>query len=176
MKKIQLSVLQFMIMLITTLCMNAQVSLNVASNKVTLIDMVHEYSIGEMTFVSTNRNSSLILTQGFLQPFLNPSHIQINDEVNNLINLTKQINIYPNPTQHLLNIETVESSVGDFQYQLFDAAGRIVLSQKVQTTLGINKFTMDLRGFVTGNYFMMISTVNDKGEPMNNSYKIQKLN
>ena len=165
-----------MIMLITTLCMNAQVSLNVASNKVTLIDMVHEYSIGEMTFVSTNRNSSLILTQGFLQPFLNPSHIQINDEVNNLINLTKQINIYPNPTQHLLNIETVESSVGDFQYQLFDAAGRIVLSQKVQTTLGINKFTMDLRGFVTGNYFMMISTVNDKGEPMNNSYKIQKLN
>jgi hypothetical protein len=75
-----------------------------------------------------------------------------------------------------LNIETVESSVGDFQYQLFDAAGRIVLSQKGQTTLGINKFTMDLQGFVTGNYFLIISTINDKGEPMNYAYKIQKVN
>lgn len=168
--------LLFTIILTSNLGSKAQTCMNVTSNKALLSGVLHDYSIGEMAIISTNSNSNLIVTQGLLQPFLNPSHIQINEEVNNLNSLTKQINVYPNPTQHLLNIETVESTVGDFHYQLFDATGRIVISQKGQTTLGMNKFTMDLQGFVTGNYFLMISTMNEKGESMNYSYKIQKVN
>ena len=46
----------------------AQSTINVTSHTATIGGIVHDYSIGEMTMVTTERTSNLIVTQGVLQP------------------------------------------------------------------------------------------------------------
>jgi hypothetical protein len=45
-----------------------QHTLNVSSHSAAIKGLTFDYSIGEMTLVSTERNANLIVTQGLLQP------------------------------------------------------------------------------------------------------------
>jgi hypothetical protein len=167
-----------LLFLFTLLCLNvfAQQTLNVAGNSAKINGMSFEYSIGEMTIVSTEHNANLIVTQGMLQPSNVPDKTQTSPSVNNLNDLADQIKVYPNPTQNILFVETFETQIGDYSYQLFDGVGKIVLSQSGQTIKGLNKFSFDLQSFAGGNYYLMLRKLGPSGEPENYSYKIQKLN
>ena len=154
----------------------SQQTLNVAGNSVKINGMSFEYSIGEMTIVSTERNANLIVTQGMLQPSSTTDKLQTTPGANNLNDLADQIKVYPNPTQNMLFVETYESQIGDYSYQLFDGVGKIVLSQSGQTVIGMNKFSLDLQSFAGGNYYLMLRKLGQSGEAENYSYKIQKLN
>lgn len=46
----------------------AQSTLNVAGNSAKINGMTFDYSIGEMTLVSTERNANIIVTQGYCNP------------------------------------------------------------------------------------------------------------
>jgi hypothetical protein len=75
------------------------------------------YTIGE-TVTSTIQNNNNILTQGFHQPDKNTSGVEIAE--NNW-----GIQVFPNPTSDLLNIQ-LNNNNNRFEYQMFDDRGRLV--------------------------------------------------
>jgi hypothetical protein len=164
-------VLQFLVKSV-----EAQSSLNVSSNILTIRDNVYEYSIGEMTLVSTERNANLIVTQGLLQPY-NSGNVA-NDAAGNstLSDLSDNIKVYPNPTQNSLFVETYETQVADYSYQLMDGLGKVVLNKEGQTRVGLNKFVLDLQNLAAGTYYLMIRKPYPTGPLENYSFKIQKVN
>ncbi|MBK7588221.1 MAG: hypothetical protein IPI22_07730 [Bacteroidetes bacterium] len=73
-------------------------------------------------------------------------------------------------------VESFENADAAISYQLFDAAGKIVLSEKVNWQAGPNKLTLDLKNYAAGSYYLMIRKPNAQGIVDNFSYKIQKTN
>ena len=153
----------------------AQQTINVSSHSATIQGMQFDYSIGEMTLVSTERNTNLIVTQGLLQP--NSSGSGANAQPGNTgIAGSDLIKVYPNPTENILFVESVENADASISYQLFDATGKIVLSEEILWKAGPNKFSLDLKNYAAGAYYLMIRKPNAKGTMDNFSYKIQKTN
>lgn len=153
----------------------SQQTINVSSRSATINGMRFDYSIGEMTLVSTERNAGLIVTQGLLQPTSSGSGANTPTEhVTNA--LSDLIKVYPNPTENILFVESIENTDTDINYQLFDASGKIVMSEKVTWTSGPNKLSLDLRNYAAGAYYLMIRKPNQAGQTDNFSYKIQKTN
>mgnify|MGYP000976033121 CR=1 FL=1 len=152
-----------------------QNTLNVSSHSATINGATFDYSIGEMTLVSTERNANLIVTQGLLQP--NYSRIATQAQpVNTQIASSDKIKVYPNPTENILNVESFENAEAEISYQLFDATGKVILNRLIMSQAGSNKLTLDLKNYASGSYYLMIRKPNENGILENFSYKIQKTN
>lgn len=155
----------------------AQQTINVAGNSAVIQGMTFEYSIGEMTLISTEKAGNLIVTQGLLQPQTSTADANSTNANNNhLSSLAGLINVYPNPTSNILYIETKDQEAGELNYQLFDATGKLVASSKELQKEGANKFSFNLQSFASGNYFLMIQKSSKEGSNEAISYKIQKTN
>lgn len=156
---------------------SAQQTINVAGNSAVIHGMTFDYSIGEMTVVSTEKSGNLIVTQGLLQPQTSTGSANTTNADNqHLSSMAGMINVYPNPTSNVLYIETKDQQAGDFKYQLFDAAGKLVASSKEMQKEGANKYSFSLQSFASGSYFLMIQKSGDNGNVEAISYKIQKTN
>ena len=155
--------------------LSAQQSLNVTSHSIQINGQTFDYSIGEMTLVNTEKTSSLIVTQGFLQPNTQRQESSTTSD-NAFSQLDNPIKVYPNPTTNLLYIESYESGIIDYAYNLYDATGKIVLNQKGQTQQGINKWELSLQSLASGSYYLMMQKNDSNGQSQHFSYKIQKIN
>lgn len=154
---------------------DAQQTINVSSHSATIQGNTFDYSIGEMSLITTEKNTNLIVTQGFLQPNILPNEVQT-PPANTPIALSDLIKVYPNPTENILNVESIENADAEISYQLFDATGKVVLSEKAFWKAGNNKVSLDLKNFAAGSYYLMIRKPNANGNLENFSYKIQKTN
>lgn len=154
----------------------AQQTLNVTGHSAKINGMSFDYSIGEMTLVSTERNPNLIVTQGLLQPSGQGSSANDGTAGNALNELADRIQVYPNPTQHELFVESYETVVADYGLNLFDGAGKVVMSREGKTVVGMNRFTLDLQSLAGGTYYLMVRKNGANGQPQNYSFKIQKMN
>ncbi|MBK7692059.1 MAG: T9SS type A sorting domain-containing protein [Bacteroidetes bacterium] len=152
-----------------------QNTLNVSSHSATINGATFDYSIGEMTLVSTERNANLIVTQGLLQPNGSRSGTQAQPG-NTPIAGSDVMKVYPNPTENILNVESFESVEAEISYQLFDATGKVVFNEKVMWHAGSNKVSLNLKNYAAGSYYLMIRKPNASGILENFSYKIQKTN
>lgn len=152
-----------------------QQTINVSSHSAAINGLKFDYSIGEMTLVTTERNANLIVTQGLLQPNGSGSGTQ-SQPGNTNISHSDLIKVYPNPTENILLVESNENADADISYQLFDAAGKIVLNEKITWKAGPNRFSLDLKNYAAGAYYLMIRKPNAQGNTENFSYKIQKTN
>ena len=171
--KLKIATLAFFSLMSTTAF--SQQAINVSSHSATINGLKFDYSIGEMTLVTTERNANLIVTQGLLQPIGSGSGATANPG-NTSIALNDAIKVYPNPTENILFVESIENADADISYQLFDATGKIVLSEKISWKAGPNKFSLDLKNYAAGAYYLMIRKPNAQGNMENFSYKIQKTN
>ena len=172
MKKIEFSLL----IIICSICQvsKAQQTTNVASHSAKISGMSFDYSIGEMMLVSTERTSNLIITQGLLQP--DHFHSTGNSGSDgNLTTLDNPIKVYPNPSSHLVFVEMYETSIKDYSYYLYDATGKIVLSRKGQTQVGLNKVELNLQSIASGSYYLIIQKRDLNEQAQNYSFKIQKI-
>jgi hypothetical protein len=171
--KLKMALLAFFSLLSTSVfCQN---TLNVSSHSATINGATFDYSIGEMTLVSTERNANLIVTQGLLQPNGSRNGTQAQPG-NTQIASSDLIKVYPNPTENILNVESFENAEAAISYQLFDATGKVVLSENAIWQAGTNKVTLDLKNYAAGSYYLMIRKPNANGIIENFSYKIQKTN
>jgi len=106
------------------------------------------YTVGE-TVVNTFSNNNTILTQGYQQPHYNITQIMpINS---NSLN----INIYPNPSEDLLNINFNNSLPINIDLKLYDIAGKLITS----TTQLINEkqlLTLPMQNLAAGKYLLNI--------------------
>jgi Secretion system C-terminal sorting domain len=153
----------------------AQTTINAASHTAIINGATYDYSIGEMTLVTTERNNNLIVTQGYLQP---QSKVNTNDGQvvqSNLDNLSDQIKVYPNPTENLLFIETNDAIADQVVFQLLDATGRIVLRKNEEQAIGSNKYALNLSALAAGSYYLILQRATKNSQENTLSFKIQKL-
>jgi len=150
----------------------SQTSFNAGSHHATIGQSQFEYSFAEMSLVSTEHNSNLIVTQGYHQP-------QLNSSAGSALLQTSwagNVKVYPNPVQNMLNIEINLIQQEEFKLEFIDLSGKIVFQQSVRQKNGNNIFTMDLSEYPAGVYFLILRpTINSfNHEPI--SFNIQKIN
>ena len=119
------------------------------------------FSVGELA-IETKTQQNTILTQGFHQEE-NYQITALNEHLNNY-----SINIYPNPTSDILNINCSDEIHAGIKIK--DIKGGIVKS--INNTFLNNNYYIDLGNFASGVYFLEIVFNSNKTQV----YKIQKFN
>jgi hypothetical protein len=123
-----------------------------------------DYSIAEMTVVSTATAAGNSYTQGLLQP---PK--ASGESINEIIFANATLNIFPNPNSNILFIESKSNDVTINGIQLVDALGKIVM-QNQYATLN-TKQKIEMQSFANGQYTLLVFT-NKRFKPL--SYNISK--
>ena len=103
-----------------------------------------------MAAVETVGNSTLIVTQGYLQPV---------DETVSTINpesLSGSVQLFPNPTHDFLVLKASLSEATSLRYLLFDMSGKLLLDQSNTNLLQEHEERIDLANFAAGTYLIRI--------------------
>ena len=119
------------------------------------------YTVGEAV-VATIQSGSTVLTQGFHQPQF------ITTAVKETF-LPGAVEVFPNPTDALVQVRLKEISLENIVVALHDAAGRTVATAKT----GSHLWQADLSVVATGCYWL---TVTDTKTKQSNLFKIVKIN
>lgn len=103
-------------------------------------------TIGE-PLTETIANDSVTMNQGFQQGVINIVFVE-EIAVENV-----SVNVFPNPTQKLININIDYTGREDFHYQLCDKTGRIIKESSIERN---NKEEIDINTLSMGLYFIRI--------------------
>jgi hypothetical protein len=128
-----------------------------------------EWSVGEMTLVSTASAGSIVVTQGLLQPLQAPAAI------GNVVISTEDLSVFPVPASSILNIKPGFRKPGTMVLLLVDATGKTVLHSEVLLKTGTELQQLNISSFANGNYLLSVS-YEASGTLSHQSYKIQKIN
>jgi len=126
---------------------DAQEVVSSAGNKNSAGGYQISWTLGE-TVIETYSNGNNILTQGFHQTNLNVTAI------NELKYPGIKIKVYPNPTNHILNIQSEGKTDLKLQLALFDVNGKILLAKRIIN----NPEEVSMEKYATGNYSLKITT------------------
>jgi len=162
----------FFLLLGIILAMNALAQkdpsgINSTGGSATYKTITYDWSVGEMAAVETYDTPGLIITQGYLQPFVlkGTSVDQLTDQ--------KMIQVYPDHEKHTFFLETSFEKPGKLNYLLVDLNGRILLKEEVNVS-GMNfKQYVDLTNYPNGMYLLKASFTNHQGSVIQ-SFKILK--
>jgi len=85
-----------------------------------------EWSIGELTLVGemTSSNNSLVITNGFIQPFV---QFPATNNTNNVFG-NDEIKIFPNPASSYVEINFFTKQRGRITLSFYDGAGKKILT------------------------------------------------
>lgn len=112
----------------------------------------YEYSIGEMTIVSTYSSPSLVVTQGVLQPF------KQNATVNTNFNITQdELRIYPNLTSAIVYIKSNFKESGILKGSLYDVNGSFIQNDEWKLLNGAEINQLDISHLAQGNYYLHLN-------------------
>ncbi len=128
-----------------------------------------DWSIGEMTMVSTFTGSSVIVTQGVLQRHESAVVSIPSSE------LSKQLKVFPNPVTSFVNIQYTATQTGLLTYQLFDMTGKRIKTKAAEVKQGITTVQVDLSGLASASYMLevLVNSANEQSEKK--SFNIQKI-
>ncbi|PZF71330.1 T9SS type A sorting domain-containing protein [Taibaiella soli] len=142
--------------------------LNAASGSATVSGNDVEWSVGEMTAVATVSNSGIVITQGFLQPAETPTNVASQQMI------TSHVQLYPNPADAFVIVQSNFPDAGKLKMVLTDVAGKVLLVQEAKVGGGIQKAEVPVANLAMGNYMLQLSYEGreQKGAA---SYKIQKI-
>ena len=146
---------------------NGQDIINSAGGSHSFSGGVYEYSIGEMTVISTDRNDDIIITQGLLQ--IEDVSLGVSEEAF----LIQDLTVYPNPTKGKLHIKPSLHKSGELSLKLYDLLGRIVLDRSVYLYTGKEEQELDLSFLSEATYMLNVEFRHGK-ERYFNSYKVLK--
>ena len=128
-----------------------------------------EWSVGEMTAVATVSNSGIIITQGLLQPAENPTSVASQQVI------TKHVQLYPNPADAFVIVQSDFSVAGNLKMTLTDITGKVLLQQEVKVDgNGMQKNQVPVSGLAVGNYMLLVS-FEGKEQKGAAAYKVQKV-
>ena len=143
-------------------------TIDAAGTSVTVGNVTHEYAIGQVAAGNTFISSTLLVTPDVLQP-ASPSSVagqSIGD---------KELEVYPSPAATTLFLKPDFTGTGVLQYQLFDAGGKLVLSNEARLATGKEFQRIDVAAFASGQYVLQIEW-KQGGSVYARGYKVQKLN
>jgi hypothetical protein len=67
------------------------------------------------------------------------------------------LNLYPNPSQGIVNVSFNSEVANSATLKVSDLVGKIIVTQNIQVAEGANKFTIDLTPYSKGIYFMELN-------------------
>ena len=148
--------LVFLLIICTAVLLQAQPSLSpqVISSSGDYLDngtISISYTLGELA-IATLEAGSLVLTQGFQQP------LQIGTFTRETPDMNWQVKAWPNPVLKELNLQISSEIQKDLFIETFDLSGRLHLSQKIETPISSEPYTLDFSGLDLGVYFVKIRT------------------
>jgi hypothetical protein len=145
-------------------------TLNSAGNTKTIGGNEFDWSVGEMTMVSTFTTPGIIVTQGVLQPddYL-PEGIQKTD------GLVKQLQVFPNPATSVVNIKYSSSGNGSLSYRLMDMNSKIITTKTTNVAQGTTLEKVNVADLACATYMLEVTVNAGNGSQETMSYKIQKL-
>lgn len=76
------------------------------------------------------------------------------------IETAKQMNVYPNPANDMVNISYQSTATELIKVSLIDYSGKLVINQNVQVTSGMNNYTLDVSKMAPGVYMLNIQSEN----------------
>lgn len=126
-----------------------------------------EWSVGEMTMISTFSSASLVVTQGLLQPQTGPTGVP------NSPFITNHLAVFPNPADGVLYLQPRFEGPVKLGYTLFDMAGRLVMSRETFLKTGNEQQVLVLSHLAAGQYMLSV-LLEEKGQTHRAGYKIQK--
>lgn len=147
--------------------LNAQTVLNASGGSQSVSTGSFDYSIGEMTLVSTESNANLTVTQGLLQvesTTLGIPEIPISNQ---------ELSVFPNPVENILNIKPYFKSSGELSIQLFDIQGKRILQKTFHLQIGLERQELDLSTLSDGSYMLNVQ-FNKGTQNHRQTYKIIK--
>ena len=174
MKKTQtknsISGIRYLQLLLTLLpaAINAQSVLNASGGSHMFSGGIYEYSIGEMTAISTESGNDIIITQGLLQ--VEDVSLGVTEESI----LIEGLSIYPNPTKGELFVLPCLGKPGKLSLKLFDLLGRLVLYRTLFLETGNEIQQLDLSLLSEATYMLQVEFLYEN-ERAQNSYKILKF-
>ncbi|HRE24226.1 MAG TPA: T9SS type A sorting domain-containing protein, partial [Bacteroidia bacterium] len=74
------------------------------------------------------------------------------------IETAKQINVYPNPANDMVNISYQSTTTELIKVSMMDYSGKLVINQNVQVTSGMNNYTLDVSKMASGVYMLNIQS------------------
>ena len=142
--------------------------INVSGYSGTISGQVFDWSIGEMTLVSTYTGSTLIVTQGLLQPYMLSSKIE-NSQKNNLIH------VFPNPTNSVININFNNAIKGELTYRLQNMEGKSLIFKTIPNVQTISNEQINIESLPDATYLLTIYYGIEGTTQETVTYKIQKI-
>jgi len=143
-------------------------TLNATGGYTTIGTNEFEWSVGEMTLVTTFSTSGIVVTQGVLQPRDIPTGIPHTALLTNLI-------VFPNPATSVVNLQYTSAGQGKLTYRLMDMAGQLIRSAAVDVKQGTTSEQINIAPLACATYLLEIA-VNMEGNPTEmTTYKIDKL-
>lgn len=142
-------------------------TLNAAGGSGSIAGNSFEWSVGEMTMISTFSSATLVVTQGLLQPLSGATGVP------NSPLITGNLVVFPNPAGYALTLQPRFQGPVTLGYTLFDMAGRLVLSRETVLKTGTEKQELVLQHLASGQYMLRV-VLYDKGQQHEAAYKIQK--
>ena len=142
--------------------------INAAGGSGTAGGNTFEWSIGEL-MVSTFTSSSLVVTQGVLQPNMSTTGIPSGL-------LTHKLDVFPNPSSAIVNINFDAPGSGSLSYKLVDVLGRTLQENAAVVKAGNNNYQLDIRTLACATYMLHVTYKVKDAQDESTVYKIQKLN
>jgi len=128
-----------------------------------------DWSIGEISLVSTFTVGSIVVTQGVLQPF-DAWPVDIGTKA-----LLRQLRVFPNPADAVVNIQYASSTEGSLKYQLTDVTGRIVQNGSEGIHAGILNKQLNISLLACATYMLEVTVSSKDGAGESTSFKIEKV-
>jgi hypothetical protein len=148
----------------------APATLNAAGGSVAIGGSTFDWSVGEMTMVSTFSTSSIIVTQGLLQP------APKNSDGVKQVSLLQDLQVFPNPASSIVNIQFKSSLQGTLDYVLMDMIGKTIMNDAVDIKQGGAAAQVNIAALANASYMLKVTLSAGSKSKETTSYKIQKLN
>ncbi len=144
-------------------------TINAVGNSAIIGSSEFDWSIGEMTMVSTVTAGSIIITQGVLQQ----SDISVG--VPNYSPIARQLKVFPNPASTVVNLQYSTQTAGTLFYKLMDLNGKIISRQTINVKEGATTEQINVSALACATYMLEVTVNTGNAQPENISYKIQKI-
>lgn len=129
---------------------SAQEAITSSYGSATLGGQVYDWTLGDMAAIETIENTTLIVTQGFLQP------------VSGAISTNEprlpfgSVQVFPNPTHGAVQMNATFDAPVILRYAVLDITGKLLLENMADNVQASHAETIDLSTFAAGTYLLRV--------------------
>lgn len=146
-------------------------TLNATGGSATIGGNTYEWSVGEMVLVNTAITSSIVVTQGLLQPLNGGTSAGVTPDQS----LLQYLSVFPNPANNVVNFTFNSPQKAVLGLRLVDVTGKVLQDRSYDVKVGTNTGQVDMSQYAAATYMLQVLLKDGDNTLANTAYKIQKL-